>query len=219
MKVVAIIPVREFKNTKLRLSIVLQERERALLTEGLLFHVLRALEKSSVHATVIVASDPEEVSRLAKNLHSTILVIEENEHHGGVNKAMEQGIAYAQSKISNIEAFMLIPSDLPLLNSDEIENAISLLTTKDLVLAHSSKKDGTSLILYKLGKGEIPLHYDDDSYRKHMKEAKERGISFSVLDEEVFTFDVDLPADLQKLKRRFRAGSIEVLSEKLKSES
>jgi 2-phospho-L-lactate/phosphoenolpyruvate guanylyltransferase len=214
-KVVAIIPVREFKNTKLRLGRWLGSPQRAALTISLLYRVLTALQHSKVQATVIVATDMRSTSRVAKKFKS--LVIHEKRHHAGVSKAMEDGIAYALSHFTEATSFMLIPSDLPFLSRDAINEAISKLEDKDLVISPSMKRDGTSLLLFNFPRGKIPLHYDDYSYKRHLKEAKKLHVRYSIFPKKAFSFDVDSISDLRKLMKSLKAESVQEISQKLVS--
>ncbi len=214
MKVVAIIPVREFRDTKFRLRGLLDESERASLTRSLLYHTLANLESSNVEATIIVASERRQVSRLAKKF-SKALVINERTHHGGVNKAMEDGIAYVRKNLTKMSSIMLIPSDLPLLSSPAINIAISKLKSNDLVLAPSIKRDGTNLILFKMPEGKIPLHYDDNSYKQHLAEARKLKIRHMTYQPYVFLLDVDSPGDFRKLMKELKVRSFQELTRKL----
>ena len=208
--------MREFKKTKLRLGTSLTASERAALTVSLLHHVLTVLENSKVFATVIVASDIRSTSGLA-NKFRKVLVIREKRYHGGVNKAMGDGIGHVRSQFINATSLMLIPSDLPLLSREAINEAISKLNENDLVITPSIRRDGTSLLLFNLPRGKIPLHYDDNSYRQHLKEAKKLKIRYSIFPRKEFSFDVDMLSDLRKLMTNLKTKTIRELSQKLES--
>lgn len=216
-KVVAIIPVREFKNTKLRLRPYFSGAERAALTTSLLRHVLAALRNSKVDRIVIVASDESSASKVSESFVNA-LVIREKSHHGGVSKAMEEGIAHSRSHITDATSFMLIPSDLPFLSRAAINSAISKLSDNDLVISPSIKHDGTSLLLFNFPQGKIPLHYDDNSFKQHRNEARKLNIRYSIFPKKEFSFDLDSITDLRKLMRSLKAKSMLELSQKLESE-
>jgi 2-phospho-L-lactate guanylyltransferase len=213
-KVVAIIPVREFENTKLRLRNFLGESERAMLTRSMLIHVLATLERSLVEHVVVVASNKAQASRLGKHF-SKATFISEKSPHGGVNDAMDGGIAYARHQFKGMDSVMLIPSDLPLLSVAAIDKALEKLESYDLILSPSAKRDGTSLILFDLLRGRIPFHYDDDSYQRHLNEARLLKIKYTVFEPKELLFDVDTPTDFRKLKRELKARSVRELSIKL----
>jgi 2-phospho-L-lactate guanylyltransferase len=212
--VVAIIPVREFKNTKLRMGNSLSSRERSALTISLLCHVLGQLESSQVEKVVIVASDKKTVQRISRRFMKSI-VITERVHHAGVNNAMKDGIAYSETNFPEVTSLMLIPSDLPLLSDLVINEAIAKLDNEELVICPSARLDGTSLLLFNFPKGSIPFHYDNDSYRQHLREARKRKLRYSIFKRKEFSFDVDTMGDLQKLKRILNVKSSEELFKKL----
>jgi 2-phospho-L-lactate/phosphoenolpyruvate guanylyltransferase len=211
---VAIIPVREFKDTKLRLRKFLDASERAQLTRAFLNHVLEAIQRSDIQGVIIVASDKREVNRLATAFPKAY-VLKEQRHHGGVNRAMEEGINYARNKFKNVDSIMLIPSDLPLLSTKALNAVISELKSYDLILAPSAKRDGTDLILFNISKGEIPFHYDDNSYKKHVAEARRRKIRYKVYHSKEFLFDIDSPGDFRKLMEELKVRTFQELTHKL----
>jgi 2-phospho-L-lactate guanylyltransferase len=216
LKLVAIIPVREFKNTKLRLRSVLSESERSALTKSLLNHVLAQLQESQIDKVVIIASDKRSASSIARGF-SKAVIIRESKHHGGVNYAMEDGMMYWRTHFGDATSFMLIPSDLPLLSSEAINEAISKLDYNNLVISPSIKRDGTNLLLFNFPAGKIPLHYDDDSYKQHLKEAKKLNGRYSIFRKKEFLSDLDSISDLQKIMRTLEAKSLQNLFSKLVS--
>jgi 2-phospho-L-lactate guanylyltransferase len=212
--VVAIIPVREFEKTKLRMRDALNSSERAALTRSLLCHVLGQMQQSRVSSIIIVASEKGPVSRIARRFSKTI-VIEESVYHGGVNRAMEDAMSYSMHHRSSSKFFMLVPSDLPLLSTEAINDAMSKLNDYDLIISPSMRCDGTSLLLLNFPKGKIPLHYDNDSYRQHLKEARRLKIRYSILRKKEFMFDVDSIGDLSRLMGDLKVKSLKQLFRKL----
>lgn len=210
---IVIIPVREFANTKLRLRSVLSKRQRANLTSSLLLKVLSQVEKSHALGAIIVASSPDLVRKRVRGF-SKVLVIRESRHHGGVNSAMQDGLKYI-GKEHHDAAIILIPSDLPLLTFKALDNIIHLLEKYDLLINPSSKLDGTSLLAFNLGLGQIPFHYDDDSFRKHSAEMKKLKIKHLILRMREFSFDVDSDRDLGTLCKTLKASSFRELLVKL----
>ncbi|MHB1909477.1 MAG: 2-phospho-L-lactate guanylyltransferase [Nitrososphaerales archaeon] len=194
---VAIVPVREFEDTKLRLKGLLSNTKRAELTQKMLYRVLRALELSSVASVIVVCSDTTSTKKIAR-VHKKVKIIEEAIHHGGVNNAMMDGLAFS-AKETNAKCAMLVPSDLPLLTSKAIDHALSKLSRYDLIINPSKMEDGTNLLLFDIKKGSIPLHYDDNSYRRHLEEARLAKRRYLVFRKKEFSFDVDSTLDLKNL--------------------
>ena len=213
MKSIAVIPVRDFATTKLRLKSILDERQRATLTATLLKNVLRAVEESDLDRVIVVAANRE---KAAKDLvgFSKLVVIQESTHNGGVNHAMQDGINSLGSSAES-SSFLFIPSDLPLLNGGALNKALELLSKHDLIIIGSDKKDGTNLLGMSRS-GIIPMHYDDDSFTKHLVEAESRGVDYVAPVWQEFSFDVDDREDLETLVRIMQVSSFDELISKLR---
>jgi 2-phospho-L-lactate guanylyltransferase len=214
-KVLAIIPVRESRNSKLRLRGFLSTDERSFLSKALFEHVLKAVQNSVVSKILVVASDAKEV-KAAVHCQTNISVIGETNPHGGVNSAALDGISYCLATMKQITSVMVLPSDLPLLTSDAIGKAISRLARYDLIIGPSSKLDGTNLLLFNLKRGKIPFHYDNDSYKNHVKEAKRLKIRYMAIKPREFSWDVDTEEDLRKLMSKFKTRSFAELLLKIR---
>ena len=217
-EVYAIVPVREFRNTKLRLSAVLTESERASLTGALLKHVISVLLRSKkITAVIVVSTDPREVASALGPLEK-IRIIQESKFHGGVNSAVNDGIEQVRFQKEKDPMILVLPSDLPLLTRDSVDNAIDLLDKYDLVINPSIKKDGTNLLEFRLS-NLIRLYYDQDSYTNHVREAQSRKLDFLMIEWKEFSFDVDDPEDLNELNNKFKTESVASLIKQLEINS
>ena len=207
-EVFSIVPVRNFKDTKIRLSSVLSVEERADLTKALLKRVVTALQNSNVTEIIIVSPIPAEIELFLQGFRKTRSV-QESHRHGGVNSAMSDGVQEIPEN-EREKKILLMPSDLPFISSEAINRTIDLLESYDLIINPSVKRDGTNLLAFSLSK-MIPLHYDDDSYSKHVKEARERRMKYLVTDWNEYSFDLDDKEDLNSLMQILEANSNENL--------
>jgi 2-phospho-L-lactate guanylyltransferase len=210
-----VVPVREFKETKRRLRGFLSERQRAILTDLLLTRVLNEAEKSRAVEVVVVASEGGPIRKKMKRFQK-VRVIEESIHHGGVNKAMRDGIAVV-AKRHPTASILLIPADLPLLSQQNLDRVSRLLEKFDLVINPSSRSDGTSLLAFNPDKSRITLHYDDDSFRKHVQEATKLKLKSKIIKIVGFSQDLDSKADLTHLMNRLGASNFYELLYALKA--
>ena len=201
----AIVPVREFAATKLRLKDDLSSEQRVSLTSTLLKRVVRAIERSQIERTVIVASDTSEAKSCLQEF-SKITVVSEDSYHNGVNKAMNTGIDFAVSK--GARTIALLPSDLPLITHSRIDDAVDLLQRYELVMNPSLKRDGTNFLAMKSSL-KFQLHYDDDSFVKHSAEAKRRHLNFQLLDWQEFSIDLDDASDLERAMEFYKSRSFD----------
>jgi 2-phospho-L-lactate guanylyltransferase len=206
-----VIPVREFRTTKLRLGAGLGPRERAALTSALLRNILTEIEKSKANEAIVVASSPRMISKLLSKFQKA-RVVKESRHHGGVDSAMEDGLKAIRQDGGSV---LLIPSDLPLIRASALNDVIALAAKYDVLINPSAKLDGTNLLAFDLQGGRIPFHYDDDSFRKHLLEAKRLRRKYRVLRMPEFSFDVDSDEDLKKLMKQRHARSFAELLKKI----
>ena len=190
----AVIPVREFATTKLRLKEVLSTEKRVALTAALLKRVVRALERSQIEHVVVVATDTIEAA-LCLHRISKVTVIPEKMHHGGVIEAMRVGIDFSIGR--EAKTVTMLPSDLPLITHSKINEALDILRQRDLIINPSLREDGTNLLAMKTSL-KFELHYDDDSYVKHLQEARSMGLNFQSLNWREFSNDLDDASDLER---------------------
>ncbi|HXQ92166.1 MAG TPA: 2-phospho-L-lactate guanylyltransferase, partial [Nitrososphaerales archaeon] len=175
----SIVPVRKFADTKVRLTNVLSREERASLTKALLRCAVSAQQQSDLREILIVSPKPEEVGLFLHDFVK-IRVIRESHTHSGVNSAMSDGIQEIR-RLPEESKVLLMPSDLPFLSTEVINRIIRLLDEYDLIINPSEKKDGTNLLAFHLSK-MIPLHYNDNSFSKHKKEAEMGKLKFLTID-------------------------------------
>ena len=208
MKYHALIPVRDFSNTKLRLRNSLTERQRSELTSALLDVVLRSIQQSKIDDILVIATQPDEV--LSKqNRFSKLKVVQEVRKRGGVNNAFIQGMGEL-SQDEEISSFFLLPSDLPFVNRNAVDQAISHFEGVDVLINPSRKMDGTNLLVMR-SNTRIPLHYDDNSYFRHLEECKKLNLRTKVLQEAPFSDDVDDGDDLFMVEQKLGVSTIQEL--------
>jgi 2-phospho-L-lactate guanylyltransferase len=207
----AIVPVREFSMTKLRLSSVLSTEQRSALSRALLSRVIRALTLSRISKIILVSSDPSEVLSSFR-IPSKLTAISESTHHGGVNRAMRDGIDLARKE--DARTITLLPSDLPVINHSKINEALDLLTSLDLIINPSLEKDGTNLLAF-VSDIDFHLYYDDNSYSKHCREAVIRQLKFRQLDWKEFSTDLDTEDDLKRTMKLYSVFNFEELIAKI----
>lgn len=94
LKISALIPVKELSRAKLRLSGVLNPRERRRFTASMLIDVLNTVTRCSfIDETVIVSSDPI-VHRMAESFNASLLFDGGN----GLNEALRDALEWCMGK-------------------------------------------------------------------------------------------------------------------------
>src|SRR5918998_646452 len=213
MKTFAIIPVKRFENAKTRLSSILDRDDRIRLSLLMLEDTLQIL--SAVHrlSQVITVSADKCIEEIAAK-YGAKFILEEKER--GVNSAVALANSYCTKKKS-ADATMIIPHDLPLLDSTDISKACELAENESrcIVICPSIRYDGTNMLLRK-PPSIISTFYDADSYNMHVKAAIQLGIPVKRLFSKSLMHDIDTPEDALELikEETVNASSLEFIKSK-----
>lgn len=192
----AIVPVKRFENSKTRLSPILTDGERAQLAGLMLGDTLKALAATGVRI-VVVSSDGR--AKEVADLHGATFLQQGSD--SGVNSAVALADAYC--KKNGAVASIVVPQDLPLLDSRDIRRIIATAAEDErcIVICPSVRYDGTNVLLRR-PPAAIKTHYDNNSYEMHLQAARQAGIPARVALIERLMFDVDTPADVAELAMR-----------------
>jgi 2-phospho-L-lactate guanylyltransferase len=208
MKTFAIVPIKRFENAKTRLSSILDTDDRIRLSLLMLKDTLQIL--SAVHSLSQVITVSGEIAVK----YGANFLLEEKER--GVNSAVALADSYCMKKAA--DATMVIPHDLPLLDSTDISKACELAENESrcIVICPSLRYDGTNMLLRK-PPSIIATFYDADSYNMHVKAAIRLGIPVKRLFSKALMHDIDTPEDaLEVMKEEtVTARSLEFIKSKI----
>jgi 2-phospho-L-lactate guanylyltransferase len=213
MKTFAIVPIKRFENAKTRLSSILDTDDRICLSLLMLEDTLQIL--SAVHSLsqLITVSADKRVGEIAVKYGANFL-LEEKER--GVNSAVALADSYCMKKAA--DATMVIPHDLPLLDSTDISKACELAENESrcIVICPSLRYDGTNMLLRK-PPSIIATFYDADSYNMHVKAAIRLGIPVKRLLSKGLMHDIDTPEDALEIMKEetVTARSLEFIKSKI----
>ena len=212
MKIFVIIPVKRFENSKMRLSSILSAGEREQLAGLMLQDTLAAI--APLRLGIVVVSPDGRAGEIAGQ-HGAKFICEEKDN--GVNAAVRLADDYCSK--SGAEATIVVPEDLPLLNAHDI-NEICTMADKYLhcvIICPSARYDGTNVLLRR-PPAAIMTHYDNNSYNRHTKAARQAGAALHVARMERLMFDIDTPSDvarLVKIKDATAKATLEFLSDRV----
>ena len=213
MKTFAIVPIKRFENAKTRLSSILDTDDRIRLSLLMLEDTLQILSVVHSLSQVITVSADKRVREIAVKYGANFL-FEEKER--GVNSAVALADSYCMKKAA--DATMVIPHDLPLLDSTDISKACELAENESrcIVICPSLRYDGTNMLLRK-PPSIIATFYDADSYNMHVKAAIRLGIPVKRLFSKALMHDIDTPKDaLEVMKEEtVTARSLEFIKSKI----
>jgi len=203
----AIVPLKHFRQAKSRLEPVLGEEERLALSREMLRTVLSAIAGvSRVDRTLLVSRDSEALS-LARKLGARTLSERSrfvaSSHPRGASRrgppiALNQALAQAtQAAVgSGASAVLVLPGDLPMVTSEDIEALIDLVGQPPaIVLAPDRRRDGTNAFLAS-PPALIEYAFGQASFDRHRAAALAAGIRLEVCDRPGLALDLDLPEDL-----------------------
>jgi 2-phospho-L-lactate/phosphoenolpyruvate guanylyltransferase len=214
MKTFAIVPVKRFENAKTRLSSMLDTEDRIRLSSLMLEDTLQILSVAPPLTQVIIVSADKRADEIATK-HGAKFLPEEKEK--GVNSAVALADGYCIEKEA-ADATIVIPHDLPLLDSIVISKACELAEKEStcIVICPSVRYDGTNMLLRK-PPSVIGTFYETDSYNMHVRAAIKLGIPVKPLLSKSLMYDIDTPEDaLQLIKEEnVAAKSLEFIKSKL----
>jgi 2-phospho-L-lactate guanylyltransferase len=207
MSVWVIIPVKPLKLAKSRLAAVISPDQRQEFAQALLRRTLEVVQNvPQVTGTLVISRDTK-VLAIARD-YKAFTVMESGAPE--LNAALMR----ATQVISGWhgDSVLVLPSDLPLLTSEDISAMIDL--GKDyhsMVIATDQNEDGTNALMT-TPPGLIQYAYGSGSYQRHIALAKAAGVSIKFYHSERLLLDVDLPEDLEKyMKMSVNGSKVEVL--------
>ena len=196
MKVTALIPVKGFRNAKQRLSPLLDRAERETLAEMMFRDVLRQVLRARGLVETVVVSGNDEVSAIATSLGAR--VIRQREEKGET-----EAVDFARDELAAIgcEAVLIIPGDMPLVRSGDIEQLLAEVPDGAkppfALLVPSHDRMGTNALLL-APPDVIKLRFGYDSFSYHMSQVSARGLPIRFIENERIALDIDEPKDLER---------------------
>jgi len=187
-KTFAIIPVSRFSEAKTRLSPTLSPLERENLLKSMLMDVIGAIS-GSVDQVVVISSD-KDVLNFVADLNVTCLP---EKGKTDLNGALTQAVEWCSSYASQV---LIVPSDVPLIHQDQVQEMIELSDKWPLVIA-PAKGGGTNALL--CSTQGIQMKFGDWSFFEHLKEAENAGVSWYIYDSFYLSLDVNTAEDLGEI--------------------
>ncbi len=198
--VVAVVPIRSFRQGKSRLASILSESERADLMQESGNGVVRAALDSRVIDTVLVVSPDHQALSWADSFGPRVQSLAQDEATPGLNEALDAARTWALER--DVDRILSLFADLPLLDCREVRKLIS--RRQPVVLGPDRRFEGTnSLALDLRGRGaQFQFSFGAGSLQKHLAEAERLGLDVGVLKLPGVEFDLDVPADWQEFRQR-----------------
>jgi len=188
-----LIPVKNLASAKQRLAMILDQASRTELAQAMLLDVLETLADWKERPEVaLVTSDPYAV-KLARRF--AFEIIPDSANHSETD-AIEMATAVCVA--CGIPDTLVIPADIPLLESWELEEILHVAPAEGAVLAPAADGRGTNAA-FRRPAGLFPLRFGNDSFKPHLAAAEATRKPYIVLQLPGVALDVDNPVELQRL--------------------
>ncbi len=188
----AIVPVKPLRRGKSRLSGVLSEDERTSLNQMMFEHTLKTLsEVPEVSQTLVVSRDSAALA-LARDYGARTV---QEDGAPILNAALRRATIVA--KAYSIQGVLILPADLPLLNSQDLRTIIKLAEQPPVVVIVPDRRgDGTNALLVSPA-GLIEYTYGPGSFKRHCERVVKAGIRLEICELPSIGLDIDFPEDLE----------------------
>ena len=188
-----VIPVKHLSEAKSSLSSTFTPEQRQRLVLSMLADVLSAVHQAPSISGAIVVSPDEKVLSFA-SLHGAEGVAEPGL---GLNGALKFAIRHSISK--GVDSVLILPADLPLLKSADVENIIAMASASKGVVIAPSKAKGTNALFLR-PPDLINLRFGGESFPLHLKEASQAGVKPRIYRSPTTATDIDEVADLLSIE-------------------
>lgn len=182
-----LIPVKDFKAAKSRLSPALEPSERARLAREMATHVV----KTAAPLSVAVVCDDETVASWATEQGATVIW----RPGTGLNTAVQQGVDHLASE--GVAHVIVAHSDLPF-----AAELASFAPWPGITLVPDRHGKGSNVVAVPTDAG-FQFSYGTNSFRRHVIEAVRIRRGMRIVHEASLGWDIDYPADLLAFDTRY----------------
>ncbi len=180
-------------SAKQRLADVLDQPSRTKLAQAMLHDVLSALHGWKDRPRVAVVTGDPYASELAAGYNFEIIHDPDNPGETG---AIEMATRVCIER--GVDFTLVIPGDIPLIQSWELEEILKHAPDEGTVLVPAGDGRGTNAALRRPA-NLFPLRFGNDSFKPHHAAANATAKPCVVLELPGIAVDVDNPSDLQHL--------------------
>ena len=179
-----LVPVKRLDEAKSRLAEVLGPEEREALMRRLLEAVVGAVRGAGIERITLVTSEPLSLP--------------------GVERSDDRGLAWNEAlRVAMLEVrtpvATIISADLPLLQPEEVVALIDATPERGIAIARATDR-GTNAVSMRPPGALTTCFGEPESARVHADAARALGLDYAIVDLPGLAFDVDTPADLERLE-------------------
>lgn len=196
MRIQAVVPIKDLDNAKQRLAGLLPQNERKLLFQAMVEDVLSTLAACCQIEKVLVVTGDETVTELAEK-HACV-IMPEPEVPGLIPAMTAAGERLAEQRV---DALLFLPGDVPMVTVAELETVLTEVAESnepEFVIVPARDLGGSNCVVCS-PPDCMRFGFGEDSFRRHLRYAKELGVSTRVIKLPGIGLDIDTPLDLGQL--------------------
>lgn len=225
MKYSALVPVKRLALAKSRLADHLSRKQREGLVLDMLRHVIFTLCESEIFEQIYVVSADARVLELAQQWGAEALREEQQGHNPALQAAAltileraawrygiyawtDEILTHRRAENPALEdmGLLTISADLPLLTQADLHTLVAQAEYAEVVLAASGDGSGTNALLTRPPL-LLPYLFGPNSLPAYIQAARQRRVSYTLLQQTNLALDIDTLDDLHELEQRDRAWS------------
>jgi 2-phospho-L-lactate/phosphoenolpyruvate guanylyltransferase len=189
-----VVPVRSLRDGKSRLAPALDAQQRRRFVERLLVRTLeRAAQFPGLKRTLVVSACSE--ARAQASACGAMII--EEQAPAGLNNALRQ--AQFALRDSGVTRMLMVSSDLPLLQSEDLECLAAASSAGAIAIAPDRNRQGTNGIGLHAAM-DFDFSFGPNSFQRHLERAKQLDVRSAIVERIGLAFDVDVPDDLAELR-------------------
>jgi 2-phospho-L-lactate guanylyltransferase len=187
-----LVPVKNLADAKQRLSSILSPEERFALAKSMCEDVLQTLARWQGRPPVAVVTSDSCARVFAARFDFEVIA----DDNLGETNAIEMATAICSKR--GAKSTLVVPADIPLIDSVELQKIVDSAPPSGAVLAPDAAGRGTNAAWRSPG-NLFPLRFGNDSFLPHLSAARATGLPCVVLKLPGIARDIDRPEDLREL--------------------
>jgi 2-phospho-L-lactate/phosphoenolpyruvate guanylyltransferase len=196
MPAILLIPVKDLATAKQRLAEALTQSQRSQLAEAMLRDVMAAAAGVRDRLDVALVTGDAWAQQLAREFGSDVIEDTRNESE---TAAIEMATAWSEQR--GYDTTVVIPGDIPLITSDELQRVLDAAPAAGAVFVPAYDRRGSNCILRRPA-SLIPLRFGNDSFLPHCEAMRQTGKELVILEMPGIGLDIDNPHELELLVQR-----------------
>ena len=196
------VPMKDPAISKTRLANAMSGMERTDLALSMLERTLEVIDHASCEKVVLVVTESRLVAAAAEERGFKVLFEGQAE---GLNAAATKAAGWGLE--NGFDRMAILPVDLPLLSSGDVEYLSSLSLERGQVMLCESVDGGTNCLMAS-PPDAITFRYGVGSFAAHQCEARLKRLTCIILERAALRYDLDTSGDLEAYSALWGRGTL-----------